>query len=85
MEFMKRYQEFEYKVPVVSVPSSYNQFTEDELKEAGFSIVIYANHLLRAAFPAMKRTAESILENKRSKEADEFCMSIKEILTILPN
>ncbi|WP_370090165.1 phosphoenolpyruvate mutase [Ekhidna sp.] len=85
MEFMKKYQEFEYKVPVVSVPSSYNQFTEEELHEAGFSIVIYANHLLRAAFPAMKKTAESILTHKRSKEADEFCMSIKEILTILPN
>ena len=85
MEFMKKYQEFEYKVPVVSVPSSYNQFTEAELYEAGFSIVIYANHLLRAAFPAMKKTAESILENKRSKEADQYCMSIKEILTILPN
>ncbi|WP_421763404.1 phosphoenolpyruvate mutase [Ekhidna sp.] len=85
MEFMKHYQEFEYKVPVVSVPSSYNQFTEEELHAAGFSIVIYANHLLRAAFPAMKKTAESILANKRSKEADEFCMSIKEILTILPN
>ena len=85
MEFMKRYQEFDFKVPAVSVPSSYNQFTEDELKEAGFSIVIYANHLLRAAFPAMKKTAETILENKRSLEADKYCMSIKEILTILPN
>ncbi len=85
MEFMKEYQKFDVKVPVISVPSSYNQFTEDELKEAGFNVVIYANHLLRSAFPAMKKTAESILTNKRSKEADEYCMSIKEILTILPN
>ncbi len=86
MEFMKNYQEFEYKVPVVSVPSSYNHFTEEELVEAGFNIVIYANHLLRAAFPAMKKTAETILKHKRSMEAaKEFCMPIKEILTILPN
>ncbi|MDW3210400.1 MAG: phosphoenolpyruvate mutase [Reichenbachiella sp.] len=85
MEFMKEYQKFDVKVPVISVPSSYNQFTEDELKAAGFSIVIYANHLLRSAFPAMKKTAESILTHQRSKEADEYCMSIKEILTILPN
>ncbi|UXX78709.1 phosphoenolpyruvate mutase [Reichenbachiella carrageenanivorans] len=85
MEFMKEYQKFDVKVPVISVPSSYNQFTEDELKAAGFSIVIYANHLLRTAFPAMKRTAESILTHKRSKEVDGECMSIKEILTILPN
>lgn len=85
MDFMKEYQKFEVKVPVISVPSSYNQFTEDELQAAGFNIVIYANHLLRTAFPAMKKTAESILTHKRSKEVDEYCMSIKEILTILPN
>lgn len=85
MEFMKKYQDFEYKVPVISVPSSYNHMTEDELSAAGFNIVIYANHLLRSAFPAMKKTAESILMNKRSLEAGEYCMPIKEILNILPN
>jgi len=84
-EFMKEYQKFEYKVPAISVPSSYNQFKEDELIEAGFNVVIYANHLLRSAFPAMKKTAETILLNKRSLEADKYCMSIKEILEILPN
>lgn len=86
LEFMKEYQKFEVKVPVISVPSSYNQFTEDQLQAAGFNIVIYANHLLRSAFPAMQKTAQTILEHKRSLEAaDKYCMSIKEILTILPN
>lgn len=84
-EFMKEYQKFDFKVPAISVPSSYNHFTEEELIDAGFNVVIYANHLLRSAFPAMKKTAESILVNKRSLEADEYCMSIKEILEILPN
>jgi phosphoenolpyruvate phosphomutase len=85
LEFMKAYQDFEYKVPVISVPSSYNHLTEDELSEAGFSIVIYANHLLRSAFPAMQNTAQSILKNKRSLEADDLCMPIKDILNILPH
>lgn len=85
MEFMKAYQSFEFRVPVISVPSSYNHFTEQQLKESGFQIVIYANHLLRSAFPAMKKTAMTILEHQRSLEADAFCMPIKEILTILPN
>lgn len=85
LDFMKEYRKFEFKVPVISVPSSYNHLTEDELQQAGFSIVIYANHLLRSAFPAMQRTAESILENKRSLEADKFCMPIKDILEILPH
>lgn len=85
MEFMSVYQQFETKVPVVAVPSSYNHVTEEELIEAGFSMVIYANHLLRSAYPAMQKTAESILTHQRSLEADEYCMSIKEILNILPN
>ena len=54
---------------------------EDELREIGVNIVIYANHLLRSAFPAMQRTAESILKNKRSLEVDDLCMPIKKIIT----
>jgi len=82
VEFAKRFQTLEQQVPLVAVPSSYNEITENELESAGFSVVIYANHLLRSAYPAMVRTAESILEHGRSKEADEFCMSIKEILKV---
>ena len=86
LEFMKAFSALKYDVPIISVPSSYNHFTEEELHQAGFNIVIYANHLLRSAFPAMKQTAMTILENKRSLEAsDKYCMSIKEILSILPN
>jgi phosphoenolpyruvate phosphomutase / 2-hydroxyethylphosphonate cytidylyltransferase len=84
-EFMSEYNQFEYTVPVVAVPSSYNHIYEEKLIDAGFSIVIYANHLLRSAYPAMQKTASTILEHKRSLEADKYCMSIKEILNILPN
>lgn len=84
LEFCKEYNKFENRVPLVVVPSSYNTITEDELKEAGANIVIYANHLLRSAYPAMVKTAKTILENKRSYEANEDLMSIKEILTLIP-
>ena len=53
-------------------------------ERAGVNIVIYANHMLRAAYPAMYKTAKSILENKRAFEAREYCMSIKDILEIIP-
>jgi len=72
------------KVPLVVVPTTYNAVTEDEFINRGVKVVIYANHLVRSAFPAMKKTAETILRNKRSLEADELCMSIKEILTLIP-
>lgn len=81
--FCNAYSKFEKKVPLICVPTSYNHLLESELAEMGFSIVIYANHLLRSAYPAMRKTAESILAHKRSKEVDEICMSVKEILTLI--
>jgi phosphoenolpyruvate phosphomutase / 2-hydroxyethylphosphonate cytidylyltransferase len=84
-EFCKEFQSFKRKVPLVVVPSTYAHMTESELQELGVNIIIYANHLLRAAYPAMTQTAISILENSRAKEASEnHCMSIKEIITLIP-
>lgn len=71
-------------VPVVVVPTSYNHITEEELVSWGVNIVIYANHLLRSAYPAMLNTARSILTHSRSYEANEYCMPIKEILELIP-
>lgn len=78
--FRKEYQD----IPVIVVPTTYNTFTERELNEWGANIIIHANHLLRSAYPAMVKTAETILENGRSSEADEYCMPIKKILTLIP-
>lgn len=84
-EFCQRFREKDEHTPIVAVPSTYNQFTEKELAEWGINIVIYANHMLRSAYPAMVKCAESILEHDRCKEASEdYCMSIKEILNLIP-
>ena len=83
-EFCRRYNEFREKKPLVVVPSSFNSVTEDELEKAGVNVVIYANHLLRSAFPAMQETALSILKYSRSLESDERMLSIEEILNLIP-
>lgn len=83
-EFCDHFSKFEQKVPLIAVPSSYNQVTETELKEKGINIVIYANQLLRSAYPAMVDTAKSILSNERSAEADSNLLSIKDILELIP-
>lgn len=84
-EFCLRFREKHALVPIIVVPTTYNQFTEEELKEWGINVVIYANHMLRAAYPAMLKCATSILEHSRSKEAAaEYCMPIKEILELIP-
>lgn len=84
VEFCNQYNKFDIKVPLVVVPSTYSQITEEELQKMGVRIVIYANQLLRASYPAMNKVAESILEHHRAKECDEYCMPIKEILTLIP-
>ena len=84
-EFCLRFREKDAHTPIVAVPTTYNQFTEEELAEWGINIVIYANHMLRAAYPAMVKCAKRILETSRSLEAsDEYCMPIKQILNLIP-
>ena len=83
LEFCDRFREKDKNTPIVAVPSSYNSVTEDELAAHGVNIVIYANQLLRAAFPAMKKAAKSILKYHRAAEADEELMSINEILKLI--
>ncbi|MBR0032046.1 MAG: phosphoenolpyruvate mutase [Treponema sp.] len=75
----------EYKnVPLVLVPTTYNQFTEKELCQWGANIIIYANHLIRAAYPSMVKCAQTILESERSLEVNDICMPIKQILELIP-
>ena len=70
-------------IPLVVVPTSYNHVTETELIEHGVSIVIYANHLIRSAYPAMEKTATDILTYHRSKEADDRLMPVKQIISLI--
>ncbi|MDB4151163.1 phosphoenolpyruvate mutase [Pseudomonadales bacterium] len=84
LEFCRQYAEIPNRRTLVVVPSSYNSITEDELEKAGANVVIYANQLLRSAFPAMQGTAQSILKHSRSLECDESMLSIKEILNLIP-
>ena len=82
--FCKRFRQHDSNTPIIVVPSTYNHIKESDFISWGANIVIYANHMLRASYPAMKKVAESILQNERSLECDELCMPIKEILTLIP-
>lgn len=84
IEFMNKFRLKDSKTPVIVVPSSFNSVKVDDFIEMGVNIVIYANHMLRAAYPAMQATAESILLHGRSYEAESNCMPIKEILEFIP-
>jgi len=84
VEFCNKYRKFKTSAPLIVVPSTYHHMTEAELQNLGVNVVIYANHLLRAAYPSMVNTAKSILEYGRAKEASEdYCMPIKDIITLI--
>ena len=82
-DFCKEYNKLQNKVPLVAVPSTYPHITEKELIENGINIVIYANHLLRAAYPAMVNTAKSILINERAYEMEDYLLSINELIKLI--
>lgn len=84
IEFCRQYAEIPNRKTLVAVPSNCNSVTEDELEKAGVNVVIYANQLLRSAFPSMLSTAHSILKHSRSLECEENMLSIKEILSLIP-
>jgi phosphoenolpyruvate mutase len=84
VEFAAHFRRDFPDTPLVCVPTSYNQTTEDQLAASGFNIVIYANHLLRSAYPAMYETAKDILRHGRSAEADRRLLSIDRILELIP-
>lgn len=83
-EFVTKFREKDSITPVVVVPTSFNTVTEDEFKARGVNVVIYANQLTRTGFPAMQNAARTILEHHRAKECDDMCMSIKDIITLIP-
>lgn len=83
-EFIEKFRAQDKDTPIVLVPTSFNSITEEEWKERGANIIIYANQLMRAQVPAMQKAAELILENHRAQECDEMLMPFKDIIRLIP-
>ena len=83
-EFVEKFRAENKTTPIVVVPTSFNSVTEDEFKQRGVNIVIYANQLMRSEVPAMTATAETILRHHRALEADAALMPFKDIIRMIP-
>ena len=83
--FAREFKKSKNFIPLVSVPSTYSKVYEKDLIRNGFKLVIYANQLLRAAYPAMQFTARKILENSRTFEIEKKIIPIKEIINLIKN
>jgi phosphoenolpyruvate phosphomutase len=84
IEFCQKYKASKMEAPLVVVPSTYSQISDQVLEEAGASVIIYANHLLRAAYPAMMKTAQSILKHGRSFECEQDLMPVSDLVHLIP-
>ena len=84
LEFCENYKKLDTDIPLVVVPSTYGTITEKQLSDAGVSVIIYANQLLRSAYPSMKNVAETILRSQHASSVDNDCMNIKDVLTLIP-
>ncbi len=84
LTFMRAFRAKDSSTPVIVVPTSFNAILAKDLAKAGVNIIIYANHMLRSSFIAMSEVAKSILQNDRSLESESKCMSINEILSLIP-
>ena len=82
--FIEKFRDGNKYTPIVLVPTSFNEVYEEEFKERGANIIIYANQLTRSGIPAMQNAARLLLKNHRAKECDEICMPIKDIITLIP-
>lgn len=83
-EFIEKFRKKDRTTPIVLVPTSFNSIKEEEWKERGANIIIYANQLMRAEVPAMQKAAETILENHRAEECDAMLMPFKDIIRMIP-
>ncbi len=83
-EFIEKFRERDMTTPIVLVPTSFNSVKEEEWKERGANIIIYANQLMRATVPAIQKAATMILENHRAEECDKILMPFKDIIRLIP-
>ena len=74
-------QRLERRPVLVCIPTTYNLITDAELAARGFNVIIYANHLLRAAYKAMTEVADTILTSGRGLESDPLCAPLSEVFS----
>ena len=84
LEFLEKFREKDSVTPIVLVPTSFHSVREEEWKERGANVIIYANHLMRATVPAVQNAARLILESHRAEECDATLMPFQEIIRLIP-
>ena len=82
-ELKSVYKSWSGRVPLVVVPTIFDQTTAEELEDAGAKIIIYANQPVRAAIRAMRDTLELIKKDTRPGAANDRIVTLPEVYDIV--
>lgn len=79
LEFMHKWR---HPCPVIVVPTTYYRTPTQIFNEAGVSIVIWANHLLRSSIKAMQLTAAQIHKEQSLTSVEDKIASVHEVFRL---
>ncbi len=81
-EIVQFAREWDNRCPLVIVPTKYYSTPTDVFREAGISLVIWANHLMRAATSAMQNVAAEIYRNETLINVEDRIATVDEIFRL---
>ena len=70
------------RCPVVIVPTKYYATPTDVFRDAGFSVAIWANHMLRAAIDAMQSCADTLATEQDLRSVEDHIVPVSEIFRL---
>lgn len=82
IEFLK---EWRNRSPVVIVPTTYHNVSTDEFRKVGASIIIWANHNIRASISAMREVSRRIFRDQSLRGVEGKISSVKDIFELVEN
>jgi phosphoenolpyruvate phosphomutase len=80
LEFARRWDR---TTPLVCVPTIYRQTTATELADAGFKVVIYANHGLRSSIRAMRQTFARLKAEQKCAAVDDLVVPLEDVYDLI--
>lgn len=84
-EILRFMAEWAGRCPVVIVPTMYHATPTDVFAKAGISLVIWANHNLRAAITAMRETSERIRRDGNLSSVEGRIASVQDVFDLSEN
>lgn len=81
---LRRFAErWDRPTPLVSVPTIYKHMTAEELEQAGYKMVIFANHGLRSSIKAMRETYAALVQGRRAAAVDDRVVPLEDVYDLI--